>query len=231
MPIWRSSVQRLPSSPSCRFSIGRLPRHTALSDVIRCSLQSTGMPALLEHAGLDGGDGNRPDGITLLPYARGKSLIWDATCIDTFSPSNMIRSAILARADTNEAESRKLSKYASPTNRFDLQPIAVETSRVFVESTLVYLCNLESRIASAMGNVREPTWLIQRISLAVVKGNAISINNNNNGYFKVLFLRRAHSPFINKINNGVNIQLGKTNSLKALCMMQINTRNKQTMCQ
>ena len=25
-------------------------------------------------------------------------------------------------------------------------------------------------------------------------------NNNNNGYFKVLFLRRAHSPFIKNIN-------------------------------
>ena len=27
----------------------------------------------------------------------------------------------------------------------------------------------------------------------------------------------------NKNNNGVNIELGKTNRLKALCMMQINT--------
>ena len=32
-------------------------------------------------------------------------------------------------------------------------------------------------------------------------------------------------------NNGMNIELGKTNRLKALCMMQINTWNKQTMCQ
>ena len=32
-------------------------------------------------------------------------------------------------------------------------------------------------------------------------------------------------------NNSVNIELGKTNKLKALCMMQINTWNKQTMCQ
>ena len=32
----------------CRFSIGRLPRHTALYDVIRRSLQSAGIPALLE---------------------------------------------------------------------------------------------------------------------------------------------------------------------------------------
>ena len=32
-------------------------------------------------------------------------------------------------------------------------------------------------------------------------------------------------------NNGVNIELGKTNRLKALCMMQIITWNKQTMYQ
>ena len=35
----------------------------------------------------------------------------------------------------------------------------------------------------------------------------------------------------NQNNNGVNIELGKTNRLIALCMMQVNTRNKQTMCQ
>ena len=56
--------------------------------------------------------------------------------------------------------------------------------------------------------------------------------NNINGYFQVLFLRRAHSTFIKKIIiikkiNGVNIELGKTNRLKALCMMEIkNEINK-----
>ena len=44
--------------------------------------------------------------------------------------------------------------------------------------------------------------------------------NNNNGYFYVLLLHRAHSPFTKKNNNGVNIELGKTNRLNALCMMQ-----------
>ena len=36
---------------------------------------------------------------------------------------------------------------------------------------------------------------------------------------------------INENFNGVNIALGKNNRLKALCMMQINIWNKQTMCQ
>ena len=81
---------------SCRFSIGRLPRRTALNDVIRRSLQSAGNPVLLEPAGLDRGDGNRPDGITLFSYAREVPSL-DATCIDTFSPSYVIRCTIQAR--------------------------------------------------------------------------------------------------------------------------------------
>ena len=112
----------------------RLPRHTALNDVILGSLQSAGIPALLQPAGLDHGGGYRPDGITLFPYARGKSLVLDGFCADTFRPSNMIYCAIQARAAASEAESRKLSNYASPTDRFDPQPTAVDTSGVFGES-------------------------------------------------------------------------------------------------
>ena len=55
-------------------------------------------------------------------------------------------------------------------------------------------------------------------------------NNNNNGYFLVLFLQRAHSLFI-FIKNGVTIELGKNNRSKELRMMQNRTSNKQTMCQ
>ena len=49
--------------------------------------------------------------------------------------------------------------------------------------------------------------------------------------FKCYFIEEHMALSINKNNNGVNIALGKTNRLKALCMMQINTRNIQTMCQ
>ena len=57
----------------------------------------------------------------------------------------------------------------------------------------------------------------------------VIINNNNTGYILVLFLRIVYSPFIiktNNNNNGVNIELRKTNRLKALCMMQIGALNE-----
>ena len=54
---------------------------------------------------------------------------------------------------------------------------------------------------------------------------------------QVLFLRIAHSPFIKKYvykkknnNNGVNIELGKPNRLKALCIMQIKKNEINKLC-
>ena len=41
--------------------------------------------------------------------------------------------------------------------------------------------------------------------------------------FKCYFSGEHIALSIEKNNNGVNIELGKTNRLKALCMMQINT--------
>ena len=72
---------------SCRFSAGRLPRHSALNDIIKRALSSSGFNAVLELVGLDRGDGKRPDSTTVFPFSMGKCLIWDCTCVDSFSPS------------------------------------------------------------------------------------------------------------------------------------------------
>ena len=125
---------------------------------------------LLEPACLD-----RVDGHDLDPYARRKFLILDAACIDMFGPSNMICCTLQARAAANVAEPGKLGKYSFLRDRFDFQPIAVKTSGMSGESALVFLHNLRNRIVSAMDDVRERTWLILHISLAVLRGNAISI--------------------------------------------------------
>ena len=72
---------------SCRFSAGRLPRHSALNDNIKRAMSSAGFNAVLEPVGLDRGDGKRPDGMTVFPFSRGKYIIWHCTCVETFSPS------------------------------------------------------------------------------------------------------------------------------------------------
>ena len=74
---------------SCRFSAGRIPRHSALIDVVRRGPSAAWIPPMLEPSGLDRGDGKRPDGMTVYPYSRGLCLIWDATCFNTFASSNL----------------------------------------------------------------------------------------------------------------------------------------------
>ena len=40
-------------------------------------------------SGLSPADGRRPDGMSMVPWTSGKLLVWDATCSDTYTPSNV----------------------------------------------------------------------------------------------------------------------------------------------
>ena len=83
---------------------------------------------MLEPSGLDRGDGKRPDGTTVYPYSRGRCPILDASCVNAFASSNMIRAALAAGSVADAAEVRKIAKYAELGRRFIFQSVAVETS-------------------------------------------------------------------------------------------------------
>ena len=160
---------------SCRFSAGRHPRHSALNDIVRRSLLSAGIPSILEPIGVDRGDGKRPDGITVFPFSRGKSLCWDATCVDTFAESNLNGSAVAPGGAARGAEELKRRKYAVLGERYRFEPLAVETAGVFGATTAYVLSEIGRRITGVTGEARETLWLKQRIGLAVQRGNAFSI--------------------------------------------------------
>ncbi|XP_072947093.1 uncharacterized protein [Epargyreus clarus] len=74
---------------SCRRSADRLSRHACVNDIIRRALVTINVPACLEPNGIARDDGKRPDGMTLVPWKQGRSLVWDATCVDTLAPSHI----------------------------------------------------------------------------------------------------------------------------------------------
>ena len=78
---------------SCRKSLGRLPRHAALNELVKRSLTAIDIPSTLEPSGLCRSDGKRSDGLTIIPWKNGRSLVWDVTCHDTFAPSNLALAA------------------------------------------------------------------------------------------------------------------------------------------
>ena len=52
-------------------------------------------------------DGKRPDGVTLLPWARGKPLAWDhwdVTVPDTYADSHLADTATMSAAAADKAE-------------------------------------------------------------------------------------------------------------------------------
>ena len=160
---------------SCRYSGGRLPRHANLNDVVKRALGAAGIPSWLEPVGLDRGDGRRPDGVTIFPFSQGLSLCWDSTCVDTFCSSAVIDTALEPGAAAGRAEQRKRDRYRQLTDRYLFEPVAVETSGAIGPSTAQFLRKLGKRISARTGDKRETKWLMERISIAVVRGNAASI--------------------------------------------------------
>lgn len=61
------------------------------------------------------------------------------------------------------------------TSRYIFTPVAVETAGVIGSRSLHFLQDLASRIAVACDEPREGEYLFQRISLAVIRGNAFSV--------------------------------------------------------
>lgn len=160
---------------SCRYSAGRHPRHSAMNDVVKRALLKAGLPSVLEPPGLDRGDGSRPDGITVFPFSRGRSLVWDCTCVDTFAEGHLNRSAVEAGSAATGAEERKRRKYEALGRVHQFEPIAVETMGAYGGSTAVILRAIGRRLIEATGEVREATWFCQNLAIAIQRGNAFSI--------------------------------------------------------
>ena len=131
---------------SCRFNEGRLPRHAALNDIVCRALKSSGMASILESSGFNGGDGTKPDGITIFPFSQGKALCWDATCINTFAESSINDTAIEAGHAAAKAENSKRAKYPDLVRRFRFEPVAIETSGAFGPSTKNIVYEIGKRI-------------------------------------------------------------------------------------
>ena len=86
-PVHRNGTHGL----SCRKSGGRIPRHQAANETLRRALVSGGVPSILEPVGVCREDAKRPDGMTLIPWEGGRSLLWDFTSCDTLVQSHKVR--------------------------------------------------------------------------------------------------------------------------------------------
>lgn len=160
---------------SCGKSAGRTSRHYSLNDIIRRALVSAGAPAILEPTGLARNDGKRPDGMTLVPWKMGQPLVWDATCVDTLALSHLRGTAVKAGSAANSAENLKRRKYAGINSGCIFEPFGVETLGPWGESAHRVFKEISHRLVDLTRDQRAGSYLAQRISVAIQRGNAASL--------------------------------------------------------
>ena len=137
------------------------------------------IPSLLEPTGIARSDGRRPDGISVMPWRNGRTLVWDATCPDTFAPSNVALTAREAGLVASQAEKAKTQKYALLGSSHHFVPFAIETSGVFGPEAITFIRELGHRIRAETGEPCSLQFLMQRIAVAVQRGNAAAVRGTS----------------------------------------------------
>ena len=159
----------------CRKSVGRFSRHSEINSIIHRSLSTINKPSILEPVGMTRSDGRRPDGMTLFPWENGKPLVWDATCVSTLAPSNLDHSLRSPGGAASEAEGRKRSKYEDLSRDYLLTPLGFETVGHWGKSAVAFVDKLGRELGRVTGEPRSTSYLRQRLSVAIQRGNTASV--------------------------------------------------------
>ena len=140
-----------------------------MNEIVLQGLVTARVPSRLEPIGVLRSDGRRQDGATLVYWKRSKTLVWDATCHDTYAPSH--RS--LAAHAAGEVAKKRRRKRSTPTCFI----LTIDTSGNLDPKTMSFIRELEvgKRLQFQSGEQKATSYLIQRLSMGIQRGNAASI--------------------------------------------------------
>ena len=174
---------------SCRYTAGRLPRYSAINNIIKRSHDTAGLHSILEPVGHDRGDGRRPDGVTSFPFKGGKALALDATCTDSFSASNLYSTILNLGSASSADEDLKRQKYSQVVADFEFSPVAVETSGIIASAGYSLLTDIGRHKSRATNHLCQMSYIFQQISVAIIRGNALAITASSRRYAQGLVKR------------------------------------------
>ena len=99
-------------------------------------------------------------------------MVWDATCPDTFAPSYRAHATQEPGKVTEAAEDKKY--IGLPPGHF-FSPIAIETLGAIGPKSLALLKELGRRIRAETGEPKSREYQLQRLSVAIQRGNCTSV--------------------------------------------------------
>jgi len=137
------------------------------------------VPAVKEPPGLSRIDGKRPDGLSLIPWQCGKSIVWDVTVIDTLADSYISTTALTPGGAAEIAIRRKEAKYIDLTSSHVFIPIAFETLGCIGSQSVLFFKELGRRLTAATGNIcGESSFLFQRLSICIQRFNVVCFHSS-----------------------------------------------------
>ena len=158
---------------ACSKNNGRILRHSMVNEALSRSLCQAGCPTILEPAHVV--EALRPDGITKIPFKSGLSLACDVT-----HPHPLCKShALVAKSQcavANAAEAKKKIKYAALSGRFYFCPIAIDTIGAYGDDAAALIKEIGQRITKKTGESKSTSFLKQKLSVLIQKGNSLAIN-------------------------------------------------------
>ena len=122
-------------------------------------------------------DGKRPDGVTLVPWASGRQMVWDVTVVDSLAPSRINAGSICNPGTTAaDAEQRKTSKYHKLIDTgYLFQPLAFEVQGAMGPETELFVKSLCKKLCDVHDKNRAGSFFKQRISLCIQIANAACV--------------------------------------------------------
>ena len=102
-------------------------------------------------------------------------MVWDFTCADTLAKSYVKGGSRNPGYAAQRRESHKRTLYKNLEANFHFVPVCVETLGTWGEEGLKLIKRIGELMQNVTGEKRSTSFLIQRISVAVQKGNAAAI--------------------------------------------------------
>ena len=167
---------------SCFKSAGRFSRDSNLNALIKQSLSSTHIPSVLEPRHLYRTDQKRPDGLTLVPWADGKQLLWDVTVVDSLARCRINAGSVCNPGTAAaEAEERKIDKYKDLVkDGYLFQPLVFEIQGAASPSTEVFLSKLCKNLSICTEEPREDPFKTENLPGNTDCERRLRTRNNKN---------------------------------------------------
>ncbi|GBP48102.1 hypothetical protein EVAR_74607_1 [Eumeta japonica] len=153
--------------------------HLSESGACEClgsrALFSANVPCTLKHSGFSRSVGKRPNGLTLIPWQRGRCLIWNATCVNTFAVLHLNNTLRAVASEAESADKQKHLKCIILKVIYLFIPVACEIAGPWGSEAKTFLKELGRRLRNKEDDPCSGSYQLQTLYVAIQRGNPSSV--------------------------------------------------------